>query len=81
MKVNIKIYDKVKYDKDSNEIASANYDIKGFKLIVGGTAAQKIEAETDDNSVDDFHEYLVLEFENGEISTFRNSYVDIFNRG
>lgn len=79
--VKIKIYDRIKYDHERTEIAKMSYCIKGFKLILGGSAAAKIEAETDGNSIDDLHEYLVLEFENGETSTFRYSYVDMFERG
>jgi hypothetical protein len=74
----LKIYDKPKYDKESNKIAELEYNIKGYDLICGGTAADKIEAETDANSVDDNHEYLVLHLENGETATFRNSHVDMF---
>ena len=30
------------------------------------------------DTVDEFEEYLILTFENGETSTFRNSHVDLF---
>lgn len=76
--VKVIIYNKPKYDKESIEIAKMSYNIKGYSLICGGTTADKIENETDANSIDDNHEYLVLELESGETSTFRNSYVDVF---
>lgn len=78
MTVKVKIYDKVKYDKDSTKIAEVFYNIEGFKVVSGGAEAEMIESETDGNSIDDFHEYLILELEDGETSTFRNSYVDMF---
>lgn len=78
MTVKVKIYDKVKFDKTSEKVAEVEYEIEGFKIICGGAEAEEIEAQTDSNSVDDFHEYLVLDIGNGETSTFRNSYVDMF---
>lgn len=78
MTVKLKVYDKCKYDVTSEKIAEVEYKINGFKVIHGGKEAQEIEKMTDGNSVDDFHEYLVLEFENGDTSTYRNSYVDMF---
>lgn len=46
--------------------------------IVTGEDAEEILKETDYTCVDDYNEYLVLHFEDGETSTYRNSYVDMF---
>ena len=78
MKVIVKIYDEVKYSPKSEKIAQVEYDIAGFKVVSGGAEAKEIEDSIDDNSYDEFHEYLVLELEDGETATFRNSHVDMF---
>lgn len=78
MKVLVKVYDKVKYDVTSEKVAEVRYNINGFKVISGGKEAEQIEAMTDEESIDEFHEYLVLELVNGETSTFCNSRVDMF---
>ena len=33
---------------------------------------------TDENSRDDFNEYLIIKLADGDETTFRNSYVDLF---
>ena len=81
-KVELFIYDECKYEADENvnEIR-VEYDfVTGFEVIEGGAEAEKIEAETDGSCIDDYHEYLVLFFEDGETATFRNSHVDMFLR-
>jgi hypothetical protein len=77
MKVLVKIYDGVKYNKDSKKVAEAKYDIEGYEVITD-TDGSKVEQFTDAESVDDNHEYLILHFADGETSTFRNSYCDLF---
>ena len=78
MKVTLKVYDICKYNPESEVIARPEYEIKGFKIVSGGTEAEEIESMTDGSGIDECHEYLVLELENGETSTFRNSHVHMF---
>ena len=80
MKVTLKVYDICKYNPESEVIARPEYEIKGFKIVSGGTEAEEIESMTDRSGIDECHEYLVLELENGETSTFRNSHVDMFRK-
>ena len=77
MKLNIKLYDKCKYEEDAKIIKDVN--ITGIiSLEVVDIPASKILTETDGSCVDDYNEYLILTYDNGETSTYRNSYVDVF---
>lgn len=77
------LYDDVKYFADQATFDKARrvtYKdcVVGFDVITDAKAAEEIENMTDAESVDDFHEYLILYFEDGNTSTFRNSYCDLF---
>lgn len=78
-RVTLEIHDKFKYeDREMSDIKEIQYTgVESFEVI-SGEAAAKIEAESDGSCIDDLHEYLVLTFKNGETSTYRNSYVDLF---
>lgn len=65
--------------EDSNEKEVTYTGLKSWS-IVDGEDAKQIEEETDESCIDENHEYLVLEFNNGTTSTFRNSHVDMFIR-
>lgn len=78
MTVKIKMYDGVKYDMASKKVAEKVYEIQGYKIICGGAEAEEIESMTDGNSIDEYHEYLVLDLGNDETATFLNSHVDMF---
>ena len=77
MKVKVKVYDGVKYNADSEKVAEVEYQIKGYEVVTGSRATE-IGFSTDENSRDEYNEYLVLELENGETATFCNSHVDMF---
>ena len=78
MDVKVKIYNGVKYNKDSEKVAEVEYKtIQSFEVVFGERAT-KIGLETDENSRDEFNEYLVITLEGGETSTFCNSHVDLF---
>ena len=74
MNVKIKVYDRVKYDKESKKIAEAHYEIESYEIVNG----DQIDIESFGNDVDERDEYLVLRLADGDTSTFRNSYVDMF---
>ena len=77
MKLNIKLYDKCKYEEDAKIIKDVNItDIISIEVVE--IPASKILTETDGSCVDDYNEYLILTYDNGETSTYRNSYVDVF---
>ena len=77
MELNIQVYDKCKYKEGSKVIADVNLtDIAS--LEVKEISASDILRESVGSCLDDYNEYLILTNENGETSTFRNSYVDVF---
>lgn len=77
MTFELKLYDKIKYRWDSKGIYNILYkDIVDYQ-VVWGKEAKKLEQYCTPDNIDDYHEYLVLEFKDGTTSTFRNSYVDL----
>ena len=77
MRINIKLYDKCKYQEDSKVIASV--DLEGITgLEVREISKSEILKKTDGSCVDEYNKYLILTFENGEISTYRHCHVDAF---
>ena len=78
-KVIIYVYDSCKYDGDAERIAEVEYTgLESWTIVEGDKEAEEIEAHTD--CEDEYHEYLILNFANGETSTFRNSHVTMFIR-
>ena len=76
--VELEIHEEVKYFDQGENFTRIQYSgVTAFEVI-HGEAAELIEAESDGSCVDEFHEYLVLYFANGETATFRNSHVDMF---
>ena len=86
--VTVEVYSECKYTM-SKEVAENSkmiyYDFcTGFEVLSAESKSlcdtervAEIEAQ---GLVDDYHEYLILYFEDGETATFRNSYVDLFSR-
>ena len=70
----------VKYEADSGEETTVTYTGLTQWSIVGGEDALEIEADLSESEKDEYHEYLVLEFNDGTTATFRNSHVDMFIR-
>lgn len=65
-------------DKDLDETVIRYTGVTSWDIIEGGAEAEEIEKQIDASQVDDYHEYLVLHFDNGETATFRNTYCDMF---
>ena len=79
--VELEVYEGIKYDPETHNQDSKKirYDgVTAFEVIRSEEAAAEIEKDTDGSCIDEYHEYLVLHFENGETSTFRNSHVDLW---
>lgn len=80
-KVMLDVYKECKYTASEEVFENSKqvtYDNVVSFEVVAGEQSKEIEAETDGSCIDDFHEYLVLYFEDGDTATFRNSYVDLF---
>lgn len=76
--VKLNLYTTCKYDIHTaeDEYKTINYnDVVGFEVVSDPMTVSEIEAS---GLVDYYHEYLVIHFADGEQSTFRNSYVDLF---
>lgn len=75
----VDVHEVIRYEDKSENIKTVEYTgCVGFEVVAGAKRVAEIEAETDCSCIDDYHEYLILHFANGETSTFRNSYVDLF---
>ena len=78
MNVKVKLYNGVKYNMETEKVAEVEYKNIKFFEVVTGKRATEIGNETDENSRDEYNEYLVITLEDGEIATFCNSHVDLF---
>jgi hypothetical protein len=78
--VRIYLFDEVKWEIESDMITKDPVIYTGvtsWDIITGGEEAEEIENQ---GLIDEYHEYLVLHFNTGEMATFRNSHVDMFIR-
>jgi len=80
--VKVIMFDGNKYtDSNLGKEREVNYTgLTSWDVISGGEEASELEAQTDAESVDENHEYLVLHFNDGTAATFRNSHCDLFIR-
>ena len=79
MDIKVKIYNGIKYNRESRKVAEVVYkNIVGYEVVTGERATE-IGLETDDISRDEYNEYLIITLEDGEKATFCNSRVDIFS--
>lgn len=80
-KVRLDVYEECKYTATKEVFENCKkityYNVIAFEVITGEEAEQ-IENETDGSYIDDLHEYLKIYMLDGNIATFRNSYVDLF---
>ena len=76
--VELTITENVKSEgEDKNAVVATYTGVKSWSII-DGEDAEEIERETDDSGIDEHHEYLRLNFVNGETATFRNSHTTMF---
>lgn len=76
-KARVYIYEGVKWDNPGEEKLVEFTGLKSWSIIDGFEAAK---IETLMGEIDEYHEYLLLEFVDGSISIFRNSHTDMFIR-
>lgn len=75
------ISEATKYEAEPDDVREVTYTgVKSWSIIEGGKEAGEIESHTDASGIDENHEYLVLNFTDGNTGTFRNSHVDMFIR-
>ena len=78
MDVKIKVYDDCKYVVGSKKVAEVTYrNIKNYEVVTGNRATE-IGNMTDDDSRDEYNEYLVITLNDGDTVAFCSSHVDMF---
>lgn len=78
----LEIYEICKYQEIAHETEPKKIrytGVEGFEVVSDPERVKEIERDTDGSCIDEYHEYLVIYFENGETATFRNSHVDLFH--
>lgn len=77
-KVKLYTYKECKYTEDITEEIETTYKgLKSWSIITEPTEEEEKEF-IENNMVDEFHEYLILNFEDGSTASFRNSHCDLF---
>lgn len=76
--VEIEVHEALKWEATQEDEKVVTYNGIEAWTIVSDEDAAEIESMTDASGIDEYHEYLVLHFANGETATFRNSHVDMF---
>ena len=78
MNVKVKLYNGVKYNLETEKVAEVEYNnIRDYEVVTGDRAME-IGLTTDENSRDEYNEYLIITLEDGETATFCNSHADMF---
>jgi hypothetical protein len=78
-KIEIEVYNKCKYEKDSEVIEVLSYLGAGaFEVFNRESEPERVAEIEKTGLVDDHGEYLTVYFTDGTDETFRNSYVDMF---
>lgn len=78
--IKIFVHDGCKYTTKTHKILDEmRYKgLTAWDIIEGGEEAEEIEKGFDASNADEYHEYLVLHFNDGTTATFKNSHVDMF---
>ena len=76
MSLKVKVYDGVKYETESKKFYEHIYN-DVMKLEIKVMTDEEIFADGFDE-MDEYGEYAILTFADGETATFRNSHIDIF---
>ena len=76
--VELNVYAECKYQEKEIEETIVTYENAIAFEVLSGDKAKAYEIITDGSMIDDYHEYLVIYFDDNTTATFRNSYVDLF---
>jgi hypothetical protein len=78
--IEVKMYDLCKYARESYENKELRHVQKNVISwdILTGEDVEEIESNLNNEEMDELHEYIRLNFEDGSEATYRNSHCDIF---
>ena len=81
----IRLFKKSRYDMEAEDFAEdegkrmSYTGIKSWTLVTDEDA-KELEEDVSADCIDEYHEYLILEHEDGYTMTFRNSHVEMHIR-